>query len=163
MGERASSGRTKVERRSERDLVVTRTFDAPVRLVFEAWTRPELFKLWWAPKSSPVPLLSCEMDVRTGGGYRLAFGHDEANSRSFFGKYLEVSPPSRLVWTNDEGGDGAVTTVTFEEMDGRTLLMMQERYPSKDALDESFVGMEDGTPEQFDQLDELLTTLTANV
>ncbi len=159
MGGRVSDGRTKVERRSERELVVTRIFDAPVRLVFDAWTKPELFQRWWAPKSSGVPLLSCEMDVRTGGGYRIAFGHDASNSRAFFGKYLDVLPPSRLVWTNDEGDDGAVTTVTFEEKDGKTLLVLQELYPSKKALDESFVGMEDAMPEQFEQLDDLLVTL----
>ena len=162
MGDRASKGRTAVERRSERELVVTRIFDGPVRLVFDAWTKPDLFKLWWAPKSMGVPLLSCEMDVRTGGGYRITFGHDAADSMAFFGRYLEVSPPSRLVWTNDEGG-GAVTTVTFEEKDGGTLLVLQERYPSVEALDESFVGMEDAMPEQFEQLDELLITLGASV
>jgi uncharacterized protein YndB with AHSA1/START domain len=163
MGNRASDGRTAVEQRSERELVVTRTFNGPVRLVFDAWTKPELFKLWWAPKSSGVPLLSCEMDVRTGGSYRIAFGHDASNSMVFFGKYLEVSPPSRLVWTNDEGDDGAVTTVTFEEEEGRTLLVLQELYPSKEALDLAFVGMEDAMPEQFEQLDELLITLGASV
>ena len=162
MGERVSNGRTAVER-SEREFVVTRTFDAPARLVFDAWTKPELFKLWWAPKSSPAPLLSCEMDVRTGGGYRLAFGHDAEHSFAFFGKYLEVSPPSRLVWTNEESDKGAVTTVTFEENDGGTLLVLQERYPSKEALDQAFVGMEDAMPEQFEQLAELLLTLDAKV
>lgn len=163
MGNRVSDGRTKVDRRSERELVVTRVFDAPPRLVFEAWTKADLFKLWWAPKSSPVPILSCEMDVRTGGGYRLAFGHDEANSMAFFGKYLEVVPPSRLVWTNDESGDAAVTTVTFEDQGGKTLLTLQELYPSKEALDEAFIGMEDTTPEQFGQLDDLLASLGAKV
>jgi uncharacterized protein YndB with AHSA1/START domain len=163
MGERVGDGRTAVDRRSEREFVVTRIFDGPVRMVFEAWTKPELFKLWWAPKSSQVPLLSCEMDVRTGGGYRIAFGHDAANAMAFFGKYLEVTPPSRLVWTNDESEDAAVTTVTFEEKDGTTLLVLQELYPSKEALDEAFIGMEDTMPEQFGQLDELLATLGANV
>jgi uncharacterized protein YndB with AHSA1/START domain len=162
MGNRASNGRTMVARKSELELVVTRTFDAPVRLVFDAWTKPELFRLWWVPRSNPMPLLSCEMDVRTGGGYRLTFGLDAANAMAFFGKYLEVTPPSRLVWTNDEGG-GAVTTVTFEEQDGRTLLVLQELYPSKEALDESFVGMEDAMPEQFEQLDDLLVSLAASV
>ena len=161
MEERVSKGCTTVERRSERELVATRTFDAPARLVFDAWTRPELFKLWWAPKSMPVPLLSCEMDVRTGGGYRLAFGHDAANAMAFFGKYLDVSPPSRLVWTNEESDDAAVTTVTFEENDGRTLLVLQELYPSKQVRDEAFAGMEGATPEQFAQLDELLVALGA--
>jgi uncharacterized protein YndB with AHSA1/START domain len=164
MGDRASKGRTAVERRSERELVVTRIFDAPVRLVFDAWTKAELFKLWWAPKSVGVPLLSCEMDVRAGGGYSVTFGREASQSMIFFGKYLEVSPPSRLVWTNDEGGEGAVTTVTFEETEGdRTRLVLQELYPSKEALDESFVGMEDAMPEQFEQLDELLITLGAGV
>lgn len=163
MGKRVGDDRTAVERRSDRELVVTRIFDAPVRLVFDAWTKPELFKLWWAPKSNPVPLLSCDMDVRTGGGYRLAFGHDAASAMAFFGKYLEVTPPSRLVWTNDEGDEGAVTTVTFEEENGRTRLVLQELYPSKEALDESFVGMEDAMPEQFGQLDELLVSLGASV
>ena len=163
MGDRASNGRTAVERSSERELVVTRIFDAPPRLVFDAWTKPELFKLWWAPKSTGVPLLSCEMDVRTGGGYRIAFGRDAANSRAFFGKYLDVSPPSRLVWTNDEGDEGAVTTVTFEEVDGKTRLVLKELYPSKEALDESFVGMEDAMPEQFEQLDDLLATLGGSI
>ena len=162
MGDRVGDGRTAVERTSERELVVRRTFNAPVRLVFAAWTKPELFRLWWAPKSSGVPLLSCEMDVRTGGSYRIAFGHDASQSRAFFGRYIDVSPPSRLVWTNDEGPDGAVTTVTFEEADGRTLLVLRENYASKETLDESYVGMEDAMPEQFGQLDELLVTLGAS-
>lgn len=159
MGNRVGDGRTTVERRDERDLVVTRIFDAPVRLVYEAWAKPDLFKLWWVPKSSPVPMLSCEMDVRTGGSYRITFGHDAANSRAFFGKYLEVLPLSRIIWTNEESENGPVTTVTFDEENGRTRLVLQERYPSKEALDESVVGMEGAAPEQFGQLDELLVTL----
>jgi uncharacterized protein YndB with AHSA1/START domain len=155
--------RTMIERKSERELVVTRTFNGPARIVFEAWTKPELMKLWWAPKSTGVPLLSCEMDVRVGGKYRLEFGHDAATSMAFFGKYIEVTPPSRLVWTNDESEDAAVTTVTFEEKDGNTLLVLHELYPSKEALDEAIAGMEDGMPEQFEQLDELLATLGASV
>ncbi|WP_332771861.1 SRPBCC family protein [Phenylobacterium sp.] len=153
---------TKVERKSERELVVTRTFDGPAHIVFEAWTRPELFKLWWPPKSLGVPLRSCAMDVRVGGGYRLEFGHDAANVMAFFGKYIEVTPPARLVWTNDESEDGAVTTVTFEEKDGKTLLVLHELYPSKAALDAS-IGASEGLAEQFEQLDELLATLGANV
>src|SRR5579862_9645530 len=143
MGNRESNGRTAVERTSEVELVVTRSFNAPRNLVFDAWTKAELFKLWWAPKSLGTPMLSCEMDVRTGGGYRIVFGQDAANSMAFFGKYLEVVVPSRLVWTNDEGENGAVTTVTFDENDGGTLLVLRERYPSKEAFDESAVGMED--------------------
>lgn len=159
----SAQSRTRVERKSDCELVVTRTFDAPASIVFEAWTRPELFMRWWAPKSIGVPLLSCEMDVRTGGKYRLEFGQDAASSWAFFGKYVEVIPNARLVWTNEEGADGAITTVTFEEKGGNTLLVFREIYPSKEALDEAFVGMEGGTPEQFDQLDALLASLGANV
>jgi len=155
--------RTTVERRSERELVVTRTFNAPARLVFEAWTRPELFKQWWVPKSMGMFLRSCEMDVRVGGKYRLVFGHDASNPAEFFGRYIEVTPHSRLVWTNDEGGDdGQVTTVTFEEQDGTTLLVMRELYPSKEALDAAGTGAADAMGETFEQLDELLVTLGAS-
>lgn len=155
MGARGDS-RTLVERRSERELVITRIFDAPVRIVFEAWTKPELFMRWWAPKSTGVPMIACDMDVRTGGGYRVAFGHDASSAMEFFGKYLEVVPNARLVWTNEESGDAAITTVSFEDHGDRTRLVLREAYPSKEALDESFIGMEGSMPEQFLQLDELL-------
>jgi uncharacterized protein YndB with AHSA1/START domain len=158
-----AQNRTLVERTSDRELVVTRTFDTPARIVFEAWTKPELFMRWWAPKSMGVPLLSCEMDVRVGGKYRLEFGQDAANSMAFFGKYIEVTPDSRLVWTNDEGEDGAVTTVTFEKKGGKTLLTFHERYPAKEAVDEACAGMEGGMHEQFEQLDELLVTLGSSM
>jgi uncharacterized protein YndB with AHSA1/START domain len=154
--------RTTVERKSERELVVTRTFNGPARIVFEAWTKPELLKRWWAPKSTGVSLLSCEADVRVGGRYRFEFGHEAAKPMAFFGRYIEVTPHSRLVWTNDESDDGAVTTVTFEEKGGKTLLVMHELYPSKEALDAN-AGMESGMPETFAQLDELLVTLGASV
>jgi uncharacterized protein YndB with AHSA1/START domain len=151
--------RTTVERKTERELVVTRTFNAPARIVFEAWTKPELLKRWWAPKSTGVSLLSCEADVRVGGKYRFEFGHGDSKPMAFFGKYLEVTPYSRLVWTNDENEDGAVTTVTFEEKGGKTLLVMHELYSSKEALDATIAGMEGGMPETFAQLDELLVNL----
>ena len=129
--------RTTVERKSERELVVTRTFNGPARIVFEAWTKPELLKRWWAPKSFGVSFLSCEADVRAGGTYRFVFGHPASEQpMAFFGRYIEVTPHSRLVWTNDEGGEGgAVTTVTFEERGGETLVVMHDLYPSKEALD----------------------------
>lgn len=154
---------TTVERKSGRELVVTRSFNAPARLVFEAWTRPELFKQWWAPKSMGMVLRSCEMDVRTGGRYRLVFGHDASNPDEFFGRYIEVTPCSRLVWTNDESGDGGpVTTVTFAEKGGRTLLVLSELYPSKEALDAAGSGAAEAMGEQFEQLDALLVTLGAS-
>ena len=158
-----ANNRTTIERTSERELVVTRTINGPARIVFEAWTKPELFKQWWVPKSMGMFLRSCEMDVRVGGGYRLVFGHDASNTDEFFGRYLEVAPHSRLVWTNDEGGDGgSVTTVTFEEKAGKTLLVLHELYPSKEALDAAG-GAADAMGETFEQLDELLVTLGASV
>jgi len=152
--------RTTVERKSERELVVRRTFDAPARIVFEAWTRPELFKQWWLPKSMAMSLRSCEMDVRVGGKYRLEF---EPDGMAFFGTYLDVTPHSRLVWTNEEGGEGGpVTTVTFEDKGGQTLLVLQELYSSKEALDAAGTGAADAMSETFEQLDELLVTLGAS-
>jgi len=150
--------RLSVERKSEREFVVTRTFDAPARIVFEAWTRPELFRQWWLPKSMGMSLRSCEMDVRVGGGYRLVFG----NGMEFFGKYLEVIPHSRIVWTNDEAGDaGSVTTVTFEEKGGKTLLSVHELYPTKEAAEAAGTGALDAMDETFRQLDDFLVTLGA--
>jgi uncharacterized protein YndB with AHSA1/START domain len=157
---------TTAERKSERELVVTRTFNGPARIVFEAWTKPELFKRWWVPKSIGMSLLSCEMDVRVGGKYRLVFSHPASpEPMAFFGSYLEVTPHSRLVWTNEEGGDsGQVTTVTFEERGGMTLLVMHDLYPSKEALDSAIASgsTAGGMEETFEQLDELLVTLGAS-
>lgn len=158
----SESQRTTVQKKSEREVVVTRTFDAPARLVFEAWSKPELFKKWWVPRSMGMTLRSCELDVRTGGKYRLVFGDDPANPMAFFGKYLEVVPNKRIVWTNEESGDaGSVTTVTFEERDGKTLLVMSELYPTKEALDAAGTGAQEAMNETFGQLDELLAELSA--
>ncbi|CAN5147578.1 SRPBCC family protein [soil metagenome] len=150
--------RTTVERKSERELVVTRTFNGPARIVFEAWTKAKLFKQWWTPKSMNMFLRSCEMDVRVGGKYRLEFGHDASKPVAFFGRYIEVTPYSRLAWTNEESDDGTVTTVTFEEKGGKTLLVLHELYPSKEALDAAGTGAADAMGETFEQLDELLVT-----
>jgi len=169
MGARSESeltpmkNRTTVERRSEREMVMTRTFNAPAHVVFEAWTKPELLKRWWVPKSAGMSLLSCEADVRVGGRYRFEVGREASKPMAFFGRYVEVTPNSRLVWTNDESGDGAITTVTFEEKGGKTLLVLHELYPSKEALDNVLAGMEGAMLETFEQLDELLVTLGASV
>lgn len=154
---------TTVERKSEREMVVTRTFNGPAHLVFEAWTKLELFKQWWVPKSFGISFVSCEADVRTGGTYRFVFSHPASEQpMAFFGRYIEVTPHSRIVWTNEESADGPVTTVTFEEMGGSTLLVLHELYPSKQALDEAIASGSTGTGaagEQFDELDALLVTL----
>ncbi|MEZ4300753.1 MAG: SRPBCC family protein [Polyangiaceae bacterium] len=150
--------RTTAERTSDRELVVRRTFNAPPRIVFEAWTKPELFQRWWVPKSTGVTLLTCELDVRSGGNYRLVFAHGDSPPMEFFGRYIEVIPPSRIVWTNDEaGGAGPITTVTFEEKGSQTLLVIHDLYPSKEALEAALSsGACDAMPETLDQLDALL-------
>ena len=156
------NNRTTVERKAER-VIVTRTFNAPARLVFEAWTKPELLRRWWTPKSMDMSFVSCEVDVRVGGRYRFEISHQGSPPIAFFGTYTEVIPHSRLVWTNEESDAGVITSVTFEEKGGKTLLVMQERYPSKEALDAAGPGMESAMPETFEQLDELLVTLGASV
>lgn len=158
---RTTRNPTTVEAKSEREVVVTRTFDAPARIVFQAWTTPALFKRWWVPKSMPLALLSYEADIRTGGAYRLVFDVDGTKTMAFFGTYLEVTPHSRIVWTNDESGDdGAVTTVTLEETGDKTLLVLHELYRSKEARDAALgSGAYDGMGETFEQLDDVLVTL----
>jgi uncharacterized protein YndB with AHSA1/START domain len=149
---------TTVERKSEREVVITRTFNAPAQLVFEAWTKPELMRRWWVPRSAGFALLACEMDVRTGGTYRFVFPHPAApEGVAFFGRYLEVSPYSRLVWTNDEGGvdAGQRSTLTLEERGDTTRIVLHEVFPSREAC-EAGMGAYDGMPESFDQLDEIL-------
>ena len=155
----AVKNRTTVERKSDREVVVTRTINGPARIVFEAFTKAELLKRWWVPKSLGMTLLSCEVDARVGGKYRLVFEHSPEPA-AFFGTYVEVKPYSRLAWTNEEGGEGGpVTTVTFEETGGKTVVVLHERYPSKEALDAAGTGAADAMGETFDQLDELVVTL----
>lgn len=155
------NSRTTVERTSDRELVVTGTIDAPASLVFETWTRPELMMRWWAPASFGITFLSCEIDARTGGSYRFVFGHPASEQPiAFFGRYIEVTPPTRLVWTNEEEANGAVTTATFEETDGRTRVVVRELYASTQALDDALASGSTGAwPEQFEALDDLVAAL----
>ncbi|MBS0486268.1 MAG: SRPBCC family protein [Proteobacteria bacterium] len=156
-GSPAATNRTAVVRKSDRELLVTRTFDAPTHIVFEAWSKPELFQRWWIPKSAGMSLVSCDMDIRTGGTYRLVFRHPAFDQpMAFFGTYQEVTPHKRIVWTNEESDQGAATTVTFEERAGKTLVTLHELYPTTAALEEALAGSAEGLPEQFAQLDELL-------
>jgi uncharacterized protein YndB with AHSA1/START domain len=157
----AAANRTAVERKADRELVVIRTFDAPVRIVFDAWSKPDLFKQWWVPKSAGMSLIECAMDIRTGGSYRLVFRHPAFDQpMAFFGTYKEVTPLKRIVWTNEESEEGAVTTVTFEEQGDKTLVTLHELYPTEAARDEGIAGSAEGLPEQFAQLDELLAGLS---
>jgi uncharacterized protein YndB with AHSA1/START domain len=151
--------RTTVERKSDREVVVTRIVNGPARSVFEAFTKAELFKRWWVPRSMGMTLLSCEVDARVGGTYRLVFDA-VPEPAAFFGTYVEVQPYSRLAWTNEESGEGGpVTTVTFEEQGGTTLVVLHERYPSQEALDAAGTGAAEAMGETFEQLDELLVAL----
>lgn len=152
---------TEVTRRSDRELLITRTLDGPAHLVFEAWSKPELLMRWWAPKSFGITFISCEADVRTGGSYRFVFGHPDFDQpMAFFGRYLEVIPNEKIVWTNEEGEGGSVTTLTLTEKDGKTLLVVSDLYPSSDALDAAIASGSTGAfPEQFDALDGLLAEL----
>lgn len=168
-GTTAVKNPTKVKRQSDRELVVSRVINGPARIVFEAWTKPELMQKWWVPKSAPITLLACEMDVRVGGGYRLVFSA-QGSEMAFFGTYREVTPCSRLVWSNEEGGEEQITTVTFEEKGGKTLVVLRELYPTKEALDEALATgssawggeTEDGQLETFDQLEELVIAQVAS-
>jgi uncharacterized protein YndB with AHSA1/START domain len=147
-----------MERKSDRETVVTRTFDAPAHILFETWSKSELFRQWWVPRSYGLSLLSCEMDVRVGGRYRLEFG-DPASEQpmAFFGTYIEVIPNACIAWTNEESEEGAVTTVTFEEFDGKTMLVVHDLYPSKEVLDNEIAcGATGGMGETLDQLDALI-------
>ena len=154
----AAMSPTHVERKSDREFVATRSFNAPARLVYEAWRNPDLFRKWWVPEGAGMTLESCEMDVRTGGKYRLVFRHPNFDEpMAFFGRYTDVVPNERIVWTNEEEGDqGAVTTVTFEERDGKTHVSYSELYPTAAACDEALAGSAEGLPGQFAQLDAML-------
>ena len=154
----AAKNETTTDRQSDREVVITRTFDGPARLVFEAWTTPELLMKWWTPPSFGITFIACKADVRTGGTYKFVMGHPSFDQpMTFHGKYLEVVPGKKLVWTNEEGDPGSVTTVTFEEKDGKTHLRLSDVHPSKAALDaELESGAISGYPEQFNQLDMLL-------
>jgi uncharacterized protein YndB with AHSA1/START domain len=160
----ASTNRTTVDRTSDRELVVTRTFNGPARIVFDAWTKPELLKRWWAPRSHGVTLFTCEADVRVGGGYRYVFGHDPQHAMTFSGTYKEVTPPSRLVFTQlfeqMRAAGEAIITATFDEQEGKTRLVVHQLFPSKEALDGAVAsGMEHGMRETYEQLEELLAAL----
>ena len=152
---------TTVDRKSERELVVTRSFNAPAHIVFDAWTKPDLFRQWWTPQSFGITFLYCDIDARTGGGYKLVFSHPSApEPMTFFGRYLDVIPGEKLVWTNEEGDEeGAITTVTFEDRGSSTIVVMHDLYPSKEALDEAISsGSTSGFDESFDQLEDVLTS-----
>jgi len=162
MDQQVTKHATAVDRKSDRELVVTRLFDAPPSVVFRAWAEADLFRQWWVPKGAGIELIGCDMDVRTGGKYRLEFAAG-TDTMAFYGKYLEVVPGTRIVWTNDEGEEGgeegAVTTVTFEAHGEQTLVTFHELYPTKEGLDEAMQGSAAGLPTQLDQLAELLPTL----
>jgi uncharacterized protein YndB with AHSA1/START domain len=161
--------RTSLERASDRELVIARTFNGPARIVFDAWTRPEHVSRWWAPQALGVSVVSCDAEVRVGGRYRYVLQPRKGGAIAFSGEYLEVTPHSRLVYTSFfeptalgpmEGVPAVVVTVTFDEQDGRTHMVSRELYPSKEVLDGALAsGMEPGVHATMDQLDELVSSL----
>jgi uncharacterized protein YndB with AHSA1/START domain len=158
--------RTTVERTSDRELVISRTFEARARIVWDAWTRPELLKRWWAPRSLGVTLFSCEVDLRVGGRYRYVFGHTPEHAMAFSGTFTEIVACARLVCTQlfepmASAGE-AIVAATFEERDGRTRVVQRALYPSKQSLDGAIAsGMEKGARATFEQLEELVAALGA--
>jgi uncharacterized protein YndB with AHSA1/START domain len=160
----ATKNTTSMEVLSDRELVISRTFNGPARIVFDAWTQPELVKRWWAPASRCVVMVSCDADVRVGGQYRYVLRRDTGGEFAFSGTYTEIAPPSRLVYTQifepmAQAGE-VVVSITFEERDGKTHLVSRELYPSKEVLDAALAsGMEHGMRETMDQLDELVASL----
>jgi uncharacterized protein YndB with AHSA1/START domain len=158
--ELAAKNQTTVERTSDRELVMTRAFNAPARIVFDAWTKPELLIRWWAPRSMGMKIVTCDIDLRVGGKYRLVFAGDGDQQHAFFGTYKEIERPTRVVWTDEEEAGEAVTTVTFTEKNGKTTLTMHQLYPSKESLDGAMPGVTPGMRETFEQLAQLLATLS---
>ncbi len=154
--------RMSLERTSDTTLVITRTLRAPPAIVFEAWTNPDYVRRWWAPLSRGVTLTECDADLRPGGEYRYVLTRGKERF-AFYGKYLEITPPSRLVYTQifEPFPDAeARITVSFEADGGYTRLVSREVYPSKVALDGALhSGMEDGARETFQQLDELVASM----
>jgi len=167
--ETAVTSRTSIERQSDRELVVSRTFDGPARIVFDAWTRPELVSRWWAPSSHGAAMVSCDADVRVGGHYRYVVRPGKGGEFAFSGRYEEVTPHSRLVYTAffepralgpATGAEPVIVTVTFDEQGGRTRVVSREVYPSKEVLDGAIAtGMERGIHATMDLLDELVASL----
>jgi len=158
---------TSMELRDDRDVVIARTFNAPARLVYDAWTKPEFVRRWWAPRSHGVSLVVCDADIRVGGAYRYVMRKDGDGADGdigFSGRYVELTPHSRIVLTQifepmADAGE-VVITVSFDEVDGQTHLVSQERYPSKEARDAAVgAGMEQGMRESMDQLEALVVAL----
>jgi uncharacterized protein YndB with AHSA1/START domain len=167
--ETAPKNETTLELRGDREIVITRDFNGPARIVFEAWTKPELVRRWWAPAGRGVAVASCEADVRAGGGYRYVLRLNNGNHFAFSGTYSEVAPYSRLVYTEifeptaggaSPGEPGVIVTVTFDERGGKTHLISHSLCPSPQVRDAIIAsGMEQGMRETMDQLDELVASL----
>jgi uncharacterized protein YndB with AHSA1/START domain len=149
---------------SDREIAITRTFDAPRDLVFEAWTNPEHVRHWWGWRTSTM--IHCEADVRPGGSWRYVTREENGTEVPFTGVYQEVTRPERLVHTEVydvepfNSGDPAVVTVMFEEEAGRTTVTVTSLYPTKEVRDIVLgSGMEAGAAESYDRLAERLATL----
>jgi len=159
-----TANQTAMELTSDLEIVITRTFNGPPRIVFEAWTRPELVRRWWAPKALGVSVVSIDADVRVGGRYRYVLQRGDGGGEvAFSGTYREVAPPSRLVYTQafEPYPDEVIITITLTERDGQTDFVSHELWPSKEIRDMAMsTGMEKGMRMTMDQLDELVASLS---
>ena len=148
---------------SDLEIAMTRAFDAPRRLVFEAMTKPEHVSRWWGPHGTSI--VSCEMDLRPGGSWRFVLRGPDGQDHPFKGVYREVVPPERVVSTFVYDVEGirdheAVETMTLDERDGKTLFQVTIRHKTKEARDgQLHSGMEGGAAQSYDRLAELLKTL----
>jgi uncharacterized protein YndB with AHSA1/START domain len=155
-----NTGTLKVTTPTEKEIVLTRVFDAPWRMVFDAFTKPELLKRWFGPRGHD--LVVCEVDLRVGGAWRFVIRGPDGKELGMRGVYREIAPPDRMVHTesyDDYPGESLVTTVLVER-DGRTTLTATVLYPSQEIRDAVISsGMEHGAAESYDKLAELLPLL----
>jgi uncharacterized protein YndB with AHSA1/START domain len=154
----------KLELVGDREIVMTRSFAAPARLVFEAYTKADLVAKWWAPKKCGVEMVSCEAEVRVGGKWRYTLRNPDTEVVAFYGEYREVTAPERVVYTEQfskfPDGPPVIVTVTFVERDGRTEMTSTQLYPSKEVREMVVAtGMEFGANETLNQLEEVLRSL----
>ena len=145
---------------TDRDVVVTRTIDAPARIVFEAWSKPEHIKRWFGP--APYPVTMAEMDFRVGGRYRFAMTDPKGRQMTpFGGEYLEIIPNEKIVFTDAfelPGAEEMVMTVTFDEQDGKTTVTVRTTFANlAQKATHVGAGMVEGLSLALEQLDTLVT------
>jgi uncharacterized protein YndB with AHSA1/START domain len=159
-----NTGTLKVTTPTDREIVMTRVFDAPRHLVFDAFSKPELLKRWFGPRG--WSLVVCEVDLKVGGGFRFVLRGPDGKEMGMRGVYREIVPPERSVHMesfDDYPGESQVTSV-FVEQRGQTTLTVTVLYPSREVRDAVIKsGMEHGAAESYDRLAELLASPVAGI